>query len=42
MEDFVFSIATDRLIVAGLDDLSTPLASIELPTLPEPEYPEWD
>jgi hypothetical protein len=42
MEDFVYSVAADRLIVAGLDDLSTPVASIELPTLPTPEYPEYD
>jgi hypothetical protein len=42
MDDYVFSIATDRMIVAGLDDLSTALASIELPTLPEPEVPEYD
>jgi hypothetical protein len=42
MDDYVFSIATDRMIVAGLDDLSAPLVSIELPTLPAPEYPEYD
>jgi hypothetical protein len=35
MDDFIFSIATDEIIVANLDDLSSPVASIDLPTLPD-------
>lgn len=31
MEDFVYSVAPDRIIVAHLDDLSSPVASIDLP-----------
>jgi len=39
MEDYVYSIANTEMIVAHLDDLSTPLAIVDLPFLP-PEEPE--
>ncbi len=31
MDNFVYSVAPDRIIVAHLDDLSTPVATVELP-----------
>ncbi len=31
MEDFVYSVAPNRIVVAHLDDLSTPVASVDLP-----------
>ena len=37
MDDFVFSIADDQIIVSNLDDLSTPLTSIDLSVVPDPE-----
>jgi hypothetical protein len=35
MDDFVFSIADDQIIVSNLADLTTPLTSIELPLVPD-------
>lgn len=35
MDEFIFSVATDEIVVANLDDLSTSITSIELPTLPD-------
>jgi hypothetical protein len=37
MEDYVYSIAADEMIIANLADLSTALVSIELETVPESE-----
>jgi hypothetical protein len=42
MEDYVYSVAADRIQVAQLDALSEPVATVELPvTAPDPEDYGW-
>jgi hypothetical protein len=42
MEDYVYSVAADRIQVAQLDNLSEPVATVSLPvTEPDPEDYDW-
>jgi uncharacterized secreted protein with C-terminal beta-propeller domain len=41
MEDYVYSVAPDRIIVAHLDDLSTPVSSVDLPYDPPEGGDDW-